>query len=274
MATALAVATYQTLGPSPQPAYAMTPPPLKFEKTDESAQQVLEAIAQRVEKLPNDSPSGQTEHFVQESWSLSTRIDGMTVTSAVIPERRETWKEPDGSETWNVTTQKPQFQTESQRKTWEDSGAPGSLPEKNSGSVGPADKSDPRNEQPPSDVMGMQKWLALGYESAGSGEVFDSVSERNLDRIFSPKQRAAILRVLKTQKGIEYRGKVRDRSGRPGEAFSVSTMYGGLPKDQTLIFEPNTGKLLAYEEELTGDAGKLKVRTPAVVLYVTYLKAE
>ncbi|MEU0186533.1 CU044_5270 family protein [Streptomyces sp. NPDC006207] len=270
-ATAIAVVVPQVSGPAAQPAYAVTPEPLPLRHSDRPAAEVLEALAGRVGVLPDDSPSSGTERFVQDSWSLSTRIDGIQVTSAIVPERRVTWKKPDGSQTWRVRTLEPQFQTAEQRETWEDAGSLGSAPEEYTDSAGPADPEDVRHQEAPSDAEGMKRWLRAGYETHGAGELFDSVAERYLDNSFSPAQRAALLRVLSTVEGVEYRGVVRDRAGRSGDAFSVATTYGGLPKVQTLVFDPRRGQLLSYDEQLTNDAGALNVKVPAVVLYINYL---
>ncbi|MET7979697.1 CU044_5270 family protein [Streptomyces mirabilis] len=270
-AAAIGFVASDMFGTTAQPAYAVTPRPLKYTSTEQPASGVLEEIAARTEKLAPDTPAGGSQQFVQDSWSLSTRIDGIQVTSAVIPERRTTWKKPDGSEKWTVQTQKPQFQSDKQREVWKDAGSVGATPEKYSDSSGPADMSDERNHEAPTDPRAMRRWLALGYETQGPGETFDSVSERLLDRSFSPEQRAALLRALKNVPGIDYRGKTKDRAGRTGDAFSVTSAYGGLPKLQTLVFDPEDGSLLSYEEELVSNAGKLNVKTPAVTLYVSYL---
>ncbi|MFJ9916297.1 CU044_5270 family protein [Actinacidiphila glaucinigra] len=271
-ATAVAVVVPQMPGPTAQPAHAVTPEPLALHRPDRPAARVLEALARKVEKLPEDSPAGGTERFVQDSWSLSTRVDGIQVTSAIIPERRVTWKEPDGSEKWRVRSLAPRFRTAEQRRIWEEGGSLGSEAQEQSDSTGPADPADPRHREPPSGVAGMERWLRAGYETHGSGELFDSVAERHIDNSFSPRQRAALLRVVGAARGVEYRGVVTDRAGRSGEAFSVATAYGGLPKVQTLVFDPRTGTLLSYDEQLTSDAGALNVRVPAVVLYIDYLE--
>ncbi|MFE4794389.1 CU044_5270 family protein [Streptomyces sp. NPDC056708] len=270
-AVALGLVATNMFGTAPQPAYAVTPTPLKYQSSSRPTAEVLEGVARRTEELPDDPPASTPERFVQESWSLSTRIDGIQVTSAVVPERRETLKYKDGSEKWTVRTQRPRFQSQDQRRIWENSGSVGKDSDEYSGSSGPADMSDGRNREAPETPEGMRRWLSLGYETSGGGEMFDSVSERSLDRSFTPKQRAALLRTLKEVEGIVYRGQAKDRSGRTGEAFSVQSMYGGLPTKHTLLFDSSTGQLLSYEEELTGSPGALKVKTPAVVLYVTYL---
>lgn len=263
-----------SLGPAAQPSYAVTPAALAYRHGETQATAMLEKIAKSAEQGSAESTSAVGSHyFEQESWSLSTRIDGVQVTSAIVPERREKWTKPDGSARWKVRTQPPQFETRAQRDIWEDAGSLGEESVTYSDSRGPADLSDARNQPAPTDPVAMGRWLSLGYQGVGRGEIFDSVSERNLDRTFSSVQRAALLRYLMTLDGVTYRGTTKDRAGRPGEAFSVRSSYGGLPKVQTLIFDSRTAKLLAYEEELTTSAGKLNVKVPAVVLYVTYLEA-
>ncbi|WP_331742926.1 CU044_5270 family protein (plasmid) [Streptomyces sp. NBC_00868] len=271
-AAVLALA-FVLLGPGPQPAYALTPPALHYQESGESAKAVLERIAASAEGDKSPVPPGGTQYFERETWSLSTRIDGIQVTSAVIPEVRQVWKKPDGSLTWKARTKRPQFQTSHDREVWEDAGSVGQDPKSYGDSTGPADMRDVRNQPAPDDVTRMGTWLATGYEAAGPGEIFDSVSERNLNSMLTGQQRASQLRFLATLPGVEYRGSVRDRAGRVGHAFSVDSKYGGLPKKQTLIFDVSSGKLLAYEEELTTDAGKLNVKTPAVIMYVCYLTA-
>ncbi|WP_406469340.1 CU044_5270 family protein [Streptomyces hirsutus] len=267
-AGALGLVATNMLGTAPQPAYAVTPTPLKYRNSDVTAAEVLESLAKHTAKLPDDSRTDTTNRFVQDSWSLATTIDGTRVTSAVIPERRETWVAADGSRKWKVRTRPPQFYSEDQRQAWEAAGAVGREPEHHSGSSGPATGEQP----PPQDAAGMRKWLAGASGSFGPGEMFSRIHDVYMDHSFSPEQRAAILRELKSANGIRYRGTVIDRAGRSGAAFSVDSAYSGLATQYSMVFNRNSGKLLSYEEELTGSAGKLNVKTPAVISYCTYLK--
>lgn len=273
-----AVVSTVLFGPTAQPAQAVTPRPLALHSgvPPLPAASMLEKIAQRAEhdSSGRSTRPGSSGHFVQDSWSLSTRIDGVQVTSAVIPERRETWKKPDGSTRWTVRTQPPHFASDKEREVWKDAGAIGEEPLQRSGEGKPADPWDESSRDAPGDVKGMRGWLSAGYEGSGPGELFDAVSARNLDTAFRPAQRAAILRVLKDAKGIAYRGTVTDRAGRSGAAFTIRTDSGGLPQTSTLVFASDTGKLLAYEEQLDGNAGALKVGPHAVIHYVTYLVSE
>ncbi|WP_199791216.1 CU044_5270 family protein [Streptomyces sp. Amel2xE9] len=270
-AAALAYVTLDPFGTTAQPAFAVTPQPLQPQKADRPAAEVLEAIAGRIDQQPDPRPAPwKTEHFVWDSWALSTRIDNIQVTSAVIPEHRETWEKPDGSARWKASTLPPVFQSGRQREVWEKAGSVGKEPQRSSGSSGPVAVSA---VEPPTTVEGMRTWLANG-QNMGAGLLFEVVPERFQDHVLSPAQRAALLRVLASTKGVVYAGTVKDRAGRSGEAFSLTDRFGGLPNKRTLVFDPATGDLRAYEEQLQDDPGRLNVRPYSVIEYTTFLTAE
>ncbi|MFF8731743.1 CU044_5270 family protein [Streptomyces sp. NPDC015171] len=258
-------------GVAAQPAMAVTPAPLHLQQTDQPAADMLEAIADRVSGQADDRPATwKTEHFVRDGWSLSTLIDNMQVTSAVIPEHRETWEKSDGSSHWKVTSLPPQFRNVHQREVWQKAGSLGEEPVHYSGTSSPDSVGA---SEPPATVEGMRKWLANG-QHMGPGLLYEVLPERFQDHVFSPPQRAAVLRVLASERGVVYTGTVKDRAGRSGEAFSLTGRFGGLPNKRTLIFDPANGDLLAYEEQLLGDPGELKVRPYSVIAYSTFLTAE
>ncbi|MEU3528113.1 CU044_5270 family protein [Streptomyces sp. NPDC038707] len=270
-ATAAAVAFTVTgpFGTASQPALALTPVPLAYQPSGRPAAEVLRDMADRVADLPDDRPAPwKTEHFVWDSWSLSTRVDDIQVTSAVIPEHRETWQKSDGSAHWKTRTLPPEFQNRHQRELWEDAGALGRTPQQSTGS-GDASPST----EPPTTVQGMRAWLANG-QRMGPGLLYEVVPERFQDHVFSPAQRAALLRVLADTKGIVHTGKVKDRAGRTGEAFSLTGRFGGLPDRRTLILDPRTGNLLASEEQILDDTGKLNVKPYSVIGYITFVKSD
>ncbi|MFY4721586.1 CU044_5270 family protein [Streptomyces sp. LaBMicrA B280] len=258
-------------GVTAQPALAVTPAPLRTQPSDRSAADVLEEIAGRVSGLTDTRPTPwKTEHFVSDDWALWTRVGNIQVTSAVIPERRETWEKPDGSSRWNMTTLAPRFQNQRQRTVWEEAGSVGEEPVRSSGASGPGSGS---TAEPPSTVEGMRAWLADGQDM-GPGLLYEVLPERFQDHVFSPAQRAAVLRVLASTRGVVYAGTVKDRAGRSGEAFSLTGRFGGLPNKRTLVFDPRTGDLLASEEQLLDDAGKLNARPRSVIQYSTFRTAE
>ncbi|MGW4277197.1 CU044_5270 family protein, partial [Streptomyces seoulensis] len=268
---ALAYVALDPFGATVQPAFAVTPPPLRPVGADGTAAEVLEAMADKVGGQPDPRPEAwRTEHFVRDSWALSTRVDGIQVTSAVIVEHSETWEKPDGSARWKTRTLPPVFQNDAQRRVWERAGSVGAEPERSDDSSGP---STTGAGEPPATVEGMRKWLGNGRRPS-AGLLFEVVPERFRDHVFSPAQRAALLRLLASTKGVVHAGTVRDRAGRTGEAFCLTDRSGGLPDKRTLVFDPATGDLLAYEEQLLENPGRLNVRPYAVIGYITFLTAE
>ncbi|MDH6625215.1 hypothetical protein M2271_003019 [Streptomyces sp. LBL] len=272
-AAAVAYTVVDPFGTSAQPALAVTPQPLSYHSGSPSAAQVLRDTAARVERRQDDRPAAwKTAHFVWDAWSLSTRIDGTNVTSAVIPEHRERWQKRDGSAHWKARTLPPVFQSDSQREVWEKAGSIGAESVVSQGSSGSAPGQTVT--EPPTTVAGMRKWLANGHAGITPGLLYEVLPERAQDHVFSPAQRAAVLRVLAETEGVRYQGTVRDRAGRTGQAFSLTDGSGGLPTKRVLIFDPQTGKLLADEEQILGNVGKLQVAPESVIGYITFLTSE
>ncbi|MFF2375078.1 CU044_5270 family protein [Streptomyces xiamenensis] len=274
-AMALSIATAVTVAvgiglfdsPAQQPAYAATPPPLAITESDgRSAEQVLEDIASRVEAIPEEDSAGERHYFAQEMWSLTTRFDGQQVTSAVVPEHREAWKETDGSFTWSTTAGQPEFQNDRQREVWEEQWAQVGEPAERSG-TGASPYGDP-----PFHPLEMEDWLFDGAPADPAGMISESLVARTMTTYFSPEQRAAVLRVLASIDDLEYEGMTTDRAGRTGLAVSIESSASGLPSRHTLVIDQETGKILGYEQELTTDAGELNVEVPAVINYVTFLE--
>jgi hypothetical protein len=101
-------------------------------------------------------------------------------------------------------------------------------------------------------------------------------------RVLPPAVRAQLWRVLADLPGITYAGRVIDRIGRTGEAFSIDFDGGHGPSVDTIIAEPATGDILGFERtlkritdpEFLSKELPLKIRTPAVVDYWVYAVAE
>ncbi len=88
-----------------------------------------------------------------------------------------------------------------------------------------------------------------GYEAPDDGQVFETVGSLFADPRLSPDQRVALYRVVGMLDGVELLGEMADPSGRPGVGFSM--MVG--PSRQILIFDRDTGELLATQEYYAGD---------------------
>jgi hypothetical protein len=125
-------------------------------------------------------------------------------------------------------------------------------------------------DRPPTNSAALASWLA-----GTSGVVFlpEAISELVAERVLAAAERAAVLRLLAQEPGLQAGGVVADRAGRLGHAFSVLTDVHGLPS-RHLFVVGGDGRLLAYQEVLTETAGRLRVSVPAVVRDELYLVAE
>ncbi|GIE78752.1 hypothetical protein Aph02nite_47020 [Actinoplanes philippinensis] len=257
----------------PQPAFAATPPLLRYSGGDGSARDALTAIAAKAAAAPDPARVGDYEHLVIQSWGLWTQVDGEYVRSAVIPSRLESWRGPDNSGRRATRFEEPQFSSTGREWLWRAQNLFG-------------DGLDPTSEDyragqfpamwadlpPTGDV---DAWLHVGHpRENGPYETIVAVTDLARERLLTPAVRAAVLRVVAQLPGLTLDGSVTDRAGRTGTAFSVTTDHSGLPTRHTLIVDPVTGVLLGYEQMLTTDAGKLAVRVPAVIGYETYLTAD
>lgn len=257
------------------PALAATPAPLAFQHAPGSARQMLDRIAQRAADLPADpAQSGRYEHLRIDSWSLTARIDGRQVTSAVIPERRDVWRAADDSGRIVVHRLAPLFPNESYRRAWDAQGRPGSgrdqVTEFSAGEFGSA-----WSGRPPTDPTALARWLTIGHPTSnGPAETLVAATDLVAERVLAPAERAALLRVLARVPGLSYAGRVTDRAGRAGVGFSLDSAFSGLPTRYTLIVDPATGRVLDYEETLTRTAGRLHVGVPSVIGYDVFLTAD
>jgi hypothetical protein len=278
LAGVAAIAGVNLLSPVTHDGYAVTPVPLAYQQAAhpaEPAATMLNRIAAQAAQLPAPAPAGRYQHLTATSWNLTTRIyKNRPVQSAVVPEQRETWRGPDRSGTVTVSFKAPVFQSQAQRRQWQDEGSPGADIGPRTDVYGPGKLGVMWTGAAPDDPAMLAPWLQKGHPSAnGPAETLVAVSDLTAEQVLSPAQRAAVLRVLATTPGLSYTGQTTDRAGRAGEAFSVESGYSGLPTRYTVIIDPTNGALLDYEETLTTTAGALNVKVPAVISYQTYLHA-
>ncbi|HWS32557.1 MAG TPA: CU044_5270 family protein [Actinoplanes sp.] len=255
--------------PVATPAYAATPAPLTYFPAGDPGPAALERIAVAAQ-AGTATPAGP-EHLVVESWSLHGQVDGERVTSAVVPVVREVWRAADGSGRVVERYGAPVFRSEDGRRAWQQQGSPGA-DGKPRETVFPAGGFPGMwTDRPPAEAAALATWLQTGHP-AGNGpmETLVAITDLARERVLSPAERAAVVRVLAGVPGIASTGAVTDRAGRHGAAFSVVSDRSGLPTRYTLILDPADGRLLGYEQSLTTEAGKLDVIAPAVIGYEIY----
>lgn len=104
----------------------------------------------------------------------------------------------------------------------------------------------------------------------GASGRFAAVVESLLETPAQPAERAAVLDYLAGTPRLGVVGAIDDRLGRPGIGFTVQARDSGLATQYLLVIDAEDGRILDYEETLTGDPGMLNVRTPAVIEYIAW----
>lgn len=261
----------------PQPAYAATPamltygPPASAEPASTRLRHLAEVAAG---KPAPPRPTGSVEHLESANWFLNSSVTDGRTTSAVVPEQWRSWQTDDGAGREVRKALPPIFRSEADRREWKRRG-------------GQIDSSEETRDYTsgeyyshwqgpvPTDATALREWLTTGVPAHEAPvQYLESVTELAGVRMLNPAQRAAALRLLAELPGITVTGTVTDRAGRPGEAFSITSDFHGLPVQYTVIIDPGSGALLGYEEVLTETAGMLNVPIPAVITYRSYLVAE
>jgi hypothetical protein len=83
----------------------------------------------------------------------------------------------------------------------------------------------------------------IGY-LPNQGQLFESIGSLLMEPGLTSEQRAALFQVVETMDGVNLLGEIADPRQRTGVGFSF--MVG--PRQQVLIFDPQTGQPLAFEE--------------------------
>ncbi|CUU60442.1 hypothetical protein Ga0074812_14018 [Parafrankia irregularis] len=251
-------------GTAPSLAQAATPPPLTYQAEAGSAREALLAVAGRIRAAEAPASSSTGYRYVRtQSWDLSTRIDGVQVRSAVLPEIREVWRAPDGSGRIRTVAGEPQFPSEDARQAWEEEGRPiadpadETFPAGGLGAMYPADL--------PTGTTELAALLATSHPvENGPAETLVAIADLCLEQVPPAPVRAALLDVLASTPDLYFQGRTVDRAGRPALAVAVDSAMSGLPTRYTLLIDPTDGRLLGQEKTLTGTAGALGVPFPAL----------
>jgi hypothetical protein len=101
--------------------------------------------------------------------------------------------------------------------------------------------------------------------------LFQALHEVVSTRPIDAAVQAAALTMLAHEPGVVALGEATDRRGRSALAFGTDSADSGLERRYVLLVDPASGRLLGYEEVLTGDTGALDVQAPAVVAYTVFL---
>jgi hypothetical protein len=252
----------------PVPAFAATPPVLHTTSTAESTGTVLGRLA-RVARAGRGA-AGDLRRVSYERWSLANRINGRSVTVAVVPEQVHLAWRPDGSAVAQAVTGTTYFPSPAYRRAWEAAGRPAAAgtPIRNA-EFAPGQFRPIYPARPPSSVAALRGYLSTAHpiDSHGTGELFVAVTDLASEWRSTPASQAALMGVLAAAPGVRTLGSVTDRAGRAGTAIAADSAFTGLPLRYVLVFDPHTGALLSSEQWLTTTAGALDVPVPSVIQY-------
>lgn len=213
------------------------------------------------------------------SLSVATTVYGGEAWSVYERELREEWASPDGSGHVRTEKQPPAFVGPGDRAAWEAAGSPnflahgfaGSSTEKDvpaGGFTGTADlPADP-------DLLAqrLHREAEEGHGSAPMGaRMLELIAEDLRNPAVDPEQRAALYEAAQEVPGIEYLGKTSDPEGRPGEAVGISSSYSGGPTTYSLIYDPASTEVLAYEVEAKDTGGYADSNGPLLTSATVYL---
>jgi hypothetical protein len=252
-------------------AQAATPEVLSHETDPGSPDADLADLVSRVSKIPTEPRFTDSSHrVVSDSWSLSTRIDGEQVASAVVPEHRELTWQADGSGSLEVVTGSPVFPTAASHRAWEDAGRPAQSPVIVIDDDFAAGEYDPQFPAVlPTDADQLLVLLKAGHpiDKLGTAELFIAIGDLYREQTPDPQVRATLLQLIDRATDVDDLGQVEDRKGRTGRGVAVTSDFSGLETRYVMTFDDRTGSLLSFEQVLVGDVGKLDVASPSVISY-------
>lgn len=128
---------------------------------------------------------------------------------------------------------------------------------------------------PPDDAAALAEHLAAllgprsGEQSAGHRACTD-VGHLLLEWTPGTSTTAAIAALLMDSPGLQPRGAVTDRLGRPGVAFAADAALGGVPTRCTVVLDAATGRVLGTELSLLAEVGEFAVPPFSVLQYDAY----
>ncbi|MDQ6936312.1 MAG: CU044_5270 family protein [Actinomycetota bacterium] len=250
-ATAVAVAAPAVLpGHRSGSAYAATPPLLHYTGSRQGARELLLTLAGAARRQPEPA-AGRYDYVQTEGWYLDAAQDtnGHVLRSQVDPTRREQWTDAAGS--GRVEETRRGIRTATSRYY-----GPGQL-----GGPPPL----------PTEPAALRAELARRTHGYGDFEWLVAVHDIWLAQVVPPRLQSELLQALAGLHGLSVKGSVTDRAGRGGVA--VTTTSSGDPRENyAMIFNPQTGALLDYEQ-VTLDAGGFHVRPPATIDYTVWLRS-
>lgn len=247
-AAVAAVAIVPTLGESGQDVSGTGGPagvvlvPVAYGSDTRDAAGELRALAERIVDAEYDNRVGPYTYHHTKRWGepVLTSADGRH--HVAFAEEVKLWRAADGTTMRSGAALEPQYPDQESRDYWE----AGKLPTPDaSATAAPSYDVLPREELAPLPSGGPRLDDLLKVEF-GTAAVAKAVSTVYGWYVVPREIRAEILRVVADVPGFRWRGEVTDRAGRIGVAVTFDDPEHN--QQSLLIFDPETGGLLAYEQ--------------------------
>jgi len=161
----------------------------------------------------------------------------------LVRERLQTWVAVNGSGRQVRTVQRVDFATPQDRTRWIRAGRQ-PLPASSVDRYGRRGLQIVDVESLPSDPQGLRRAIHAGRvieEPAGPLGVFTGIGDLLAQPNTPPDVRRGLLELAAETPGVTLRSGIADPLGRPGEGFTFEVE----PSTETLIIDPDTGRLLA-----------------------------
>ncbi|RSM42199.1 hypothetical protein DMB66_54955 [Actinoplanes sp. ATCC 53533] len=270
------VATRTTTSPVLAPTHpgaaisASTPPP----QPPTTRERIL-ATADRLTAAPGDHTSGRYEYRRIRTWMLTTtgRPAPRPMTTIVMARDAHSWVAADGSGTVTAIEPSPDYTLAGADPNFRstDTEFHG---EKATTTRHPAGELAGSLTGPiPTDAAVLARVLdAVDPTRTGPEATIIDVQDLYGSRYVPLPARAAVLRMLAGIPGLAFHERVTDRLGRTGLAISLDTDTRDAPAlRHRLTFDPETGQLLAYQQDLTAHEPDLKVPAGRIFYYRLFI---
>ena len=213
--------------------------------------------------------------------------------SVFVPETTELWVARNGSGRQRQISGVPKFASEEDHRIWEEVGKPRFLAQGFHAHTGtqtfPAGGFpeglywDGLLSEMPADPEAVTEWLRsqANAPTNGGGNGFpDSVKILDLlqflasNPLATQEQRDALFAATKEVPGIEQMGEASDEVGRRGVGVSAVSANSGALSRYSMIFDPETSRLLSYEiQRLETLPGRPEQAVPVLEARTTYLQS-
>lgn len=264
--------------PSSDPArrgVTVAMPPSTAPSTKPTTDERLLTIAERITAAPGDDTFGRYEYRHSRTWMLTStgRPAPRPMTTAVFSRDDRRWVASDASGTvtavevgpdYTLAGADPDYRSTDTEFTRNRAVTTTHPARELGGSItGPI----------PTDPLVLARSLAaVDPTRTGPEATIIDVQDLFAARYVPPPARATVLRVLADVPGLEFHDQVTDRLGRTGIAVSLETDTSDAPAlRHSLIIDPATGQLLAYEQRLTAREPDLKVPAGQIYLYHLFI---